>query len=900
MPSRWIELQPPLSGIVRSTAYQSQAPYSSYDLLNFWSRDAKQGRTRMATRPGLALITPGPAEAPWRLFEMINVKTNDRRAVWFDTFDYSSMSHYATIPNLASTSLPLLSDGMAYAPASSSTNRSFMIPVTSGGVTNIDATKPFRLGVYIVPHAGDANFSNYVRLYFGMAAGGSANDCFYLERDRIHSSSGTSYSVRRVVGGTTSLVGSFGSTSPTSPAEGWFEVEVHGTTVKAFWRGSQIDMNSGGGMDVTLPVAVNASIPAMGVYLRHSTSGGYTTQIDRVRVQYFKNADHDSLLPVLIASQNGLVYRDRFQGELVQSIATRTLASDRDLIGADFAQKKYIADNGLLKAGADGILTATTFDATGVTDWTVVFSGKNYEDYVVYITSATSFGSYPITAVASGNLTITGGPGSTVNDCVWRIERSPKKYDPKADAEEVLASGTDGVITGTNTFDSATYTDWAVTFLGKTVAATLALYSLEILSGSTVTARYSISAVASGSLTISTATNATGLTFRIVRNDKLVEWRATRGTMPIGCTDVVAHLGRLFLAGDPLDPNEWYATRQLTDDDMMFSDADAGATTASGAAIKGSLGEAFRIRDAIVKMIPYADHYMLFCCRSSIWRMTDDITAGGSIGCITYTTGIATRTSWCYGENAGEVFILTRSEGLKATAINCPDCELAKVSEGKIPRELINIDESTTNVRMEYDLRNKGVHVWLTPVASAESTMPSPTHWFFDLERKAFFRISYSDKGSNPVAAFWYPGVDPEDRCVLIAGYNGDILRYSWTAETDCGLAIADSMLLGPVNLSGSGGQNSGSIERFRVKLGPDSDSVTWKLFVGTTAEDAVEAALADNYFKSGTIPAGSKIFECPKISGGAFVLGLYGAGNKKRVVIESVPIELKSLGIDR
>ena len=63
MPNKIVlTLQPPLGGMVRSTAYQMQPPFSSFDSFNFWVVDAKTGRLVVATRPSLSTLT-APAGA---------------------------------------------------------------------------------------------------------------------------------------------------------------------------------------------------------------------------------------------------------------------------------------------------------------------------------------------------------------------------------------------------------------------------------------------------------------------------------------------------------------------------------------------------------------------------------------------------------------------------------------------------------------------------------------------------------------------------------------------------------------------------------------------------------------------------------------------------------------------
>ncbi len=57
-----LTLQAPLAGMIRSTSYQTDPPFSSFDSLNYWVVDAKTGRMVVATRPGLETLTSPTGE----------------------------------------------------------------------------------------------------------------------------------------------------------------------------------------------------------------------------------------------------------------------------------------------------------------------------------------------------------------------------------------------------------------------------------------------------------------------------------------------------------------------------------------------------------------------------------------------------------------------------------------------------------------------------------------------------------------------------------------------------------------------------------------------------------------------------------------------------------------------
>lgn len=64
-----MNIKPPLAGMVRSTAYQDQPPFSAYDILNMWPFDPKTGRKMVATRPAITSFS-GTTEC--NMLERIN------------------------------------------------------------------------------------------------------------------------------------------------------------------------------------------------------------------------------------------------------------------------------------------------------------------------------------------------------------------------------------------------------------------------------------------------------------------------------------------------------------------------------------------------------------------------------------------------------------------------------------------------------------------------------------------------------------------------------------------------------------------------------------------------------------------------------------------------------------
>lgn len=73
--ARDIVVYPPIGGVVRSSSFQSQEPFTAANSLNYWGRDVKTGRQRLALRPRLASYGTGISNTV-RGLAQVNVATN--------------------------------------------------------------------------------------------------------------------------------------------------------------------------------------------------------------------------------------------------------------------------------------------------------------------------------------------------------------------------------------------------------------------------------------------------------------------------------------------------------------------------------------------------------------------------------------------------------------------------------------------------------------------------------------------------------------------------------------------------------------------------------------------------------------------------------------------------------
>ncbi len=148
---------------------------------------------------------------------------------------------------------------------------------------------------------------------------------------------------------------------------------------------------------------------------------------------------------MLVISANGNIYSESVSlGTMNQVTTDLTVRDDVLLSAAQNGQKLYIADYGDLRAsGTNGVVSGAALDSATYADWTTL--GILTDDDVCVISApAGSAGTFEISTVASGVITLASSPGDNT-DCTFRIERAPKVYDPDA-GTLVLMVATDGEV----------------------------------------------------------------------------------------------------------------------------------------------------------------------------------------------------------------------------------------------------------------------------------------------------------------------------------------------------------------------------------------------------------------------------------------------------------------------
>lgn len=314
-------------------------------------------------------------------------------------------------------------------------------------------------------------------------------------------------------------------------------------------------------------------------------------------------------------------------------------------------------------------------------------------------------------------------------------------------------------------------------------------------------------------------------------SDTLATWTATAGSMP---TDSAGRPGRLLanwrgrnVIADLFDqPHLVFMSAQYSPQDFDYNPTIPTAQTAWAGedATGGNVG------DKITCLIAYSDDTMLFGCDHSIWQMTGDPQLNGQLDRITGVLGMAWGRPFAI-DPAGQVFFMGS------------DCQVYRLTPGALPvtvsqqirRDLQGIDLSSYLVRMEWDLFNRGLAMWITPFDPSVET----TNYFWDERTNSWWPDMYGDPSLNPVGVHVMDGDDPNDRIILVGGRDGKLRYLSDSAETDDQYKIASEVWIGPIMTP----QLDEILNRdMQATLGDTSGDVTYEIYVGRTAEEALSS----------------------------------------------------------
>lgn len=255
---------------------------------------------------------------------------------------------------------------------------------------------------------------------------------------------------------------------------------------------------------------------------------------------------------------------------------------------------------------------------------------------------------------------------------------------------------------------------------------------------------------------------------------------------------IAAWNNRLVIGRFPDDPFNW----------QMCAFGDAGNWDEAPSidpiatqAIEGNASSAGTSPDILNCLFSYSDDFLIYGGDHSIRILSGDPMAGGRIGLLSDQTGIAFGSPICK-DPEGRVYFFGSRGGVYA--IHPQTRELLWLTRDTIEADLANIDLGTNYVRMEWNARDNGLHVFVMPFGNGGTLL---THYFWSAKTKGWFPDLFgteSSTGVQPTASCTIDGDLPGDRLMLIGTEDGRVLAWDATANLDDDMSIDSKALIGP------------------------------------------------------------------------------------------------------
>lgn len=263
------------------------------------------------------------------------------------------------------------------------------------------------------------------------------------------------------------------------------------------------------------------------------------------------------------------------------------------------------------------------------------------------------------------------------------------------------------------------------------------------------------------------------------------------GTLPTNCSLCCGWRGRLVLAGDSANPQNFYMSRSGDPQDYDYSQLDPAA------AVAGNLSTAGQIGEPIMSLIPFSDDYMMIGCLNSLWMLQGDPADGGTIVCVSNTMGMTAPNAWCV-DPAGTLYFIARG-GLYTVRPAWEFYRPPELISGTTYDQYFNtIINGNFYLSMVWDVDAKYLHIFATAINEEETG----THMIFDSRNGGLWPQVYPHNYSPVCSTKYLANSINGMPSVLMGGFDSSIRVWTPTALNDDAVAIASYAVLGPVKAS--------------------------------------------------------------------------------------------------
>ena len=366
---------------------------------------------------------------------------------------------------------------------------------------------------------------------------------------------------------------------------------------------------------------------------------------------------------------------------------------------------------------------------------------------------------------------------------------------------------------------------------------------------------------------------------------------STLGAIPQRCKLAEVWHGRLVLARDPADPGRWSmsAIGDITDWDYFPQIPSAKQ------ACSATNTRAGRVPDIINAVAVYSDDLLLFGGDRSIWQLTGDPMAGGSLDLITDETGMAFGRPYCK-DPQGTLWFFGSTGGLYYMV---PGRRPERASLARVEKALRSIDLGTNYVQLQWNPIDEGVHIFVIPFGTPSGTLVD--HWFYEVNADAWHKDRFGLRDGDdiqPTASVRIDGDLYNDRTLLIGGEDGRVRRWGVDADgavprsdqvtTTTSKAIDSYTLFGPLIQAPMA---AAQLTEAAVVLGSDESGVNYEFFAESSPE-ALGAAVA-----RGRLRAGRNSRQLVRVAGDHVYMRLRNANADQTWAYETADASISTAG---
>jgi hypothetical protein len=284
---------------------------------------------------------------------------------------------------------------------------------------------------------------------------------------------------------------------------------------------------------------------------------------------------------------------------------------------------------------------------------------------------------------------------------------------------------------------------------------------------------------------------------------------------------------RIVLSGLLKSPQQLFmsAIGDATNFDYFPADPSPASAFATTIGPQGQVG------DVVTALIPFSDDVLIVGTNKQIWVFNGDPQAGGQLDKVTQSIGIVWGQGWCQ-DPYGTIYFMSNSGRIYSFV---PGQAPQPISQ-QIEQLLLGIDTGNNVIRLAWDDRFQGVHVFVTNMNQQQAA----THFFYEARTGAWWLEVFTNSAQNPLAVCEMEGNTAGDRVVLMGGWDGYVRGFSPTATDDDGTPISSSIIMGPFV-----GKTLEEIlwKELQAVMSEDSGDVAFGVLVGQTAELAASSS---------------------------------------------------------